>query len=140
LDNNSLNNTQNAQNSQNPQDTNTPTANNGSDFQPAAPADALNEKTDNLTVQKTGEPVSAGTTSKASDSMSMAWTFGILLLLIVAGYVFYKLFKETLDEAIESEQPTKVTSQKTQVSTPKKSTSKKKSTSNKRKKTSKKRK
>jgi len=134
---NSLNSTQNSQNSQNPQGTGNPGSSNGSDFQTTAPQDALNEGTENLSVQSTGDPLSGSVSNNANDSLPMSWIIGIFLIIIIGGFIFYKLLRETIEEATSPEPATKPRVVKSPA---KKTAASKKSSSNKRKKTSKKRK
>ncbi len=131
-------NTQNAQGSDNPQDTSTPRGNESSDFQETAPPNSLNESTENLTVETTGEPISGGSTNVVNEGLPTSWIVGIILIVVIGGYVFYKLLKETIEESTPEVAPSKATVKKSSSSTKpaSKSTAKKKSSPNKRKKSS----
>lgn len=94
-----LNATDNTQQNSNPQDAANPGASNGADFQSTAPATLLNEKEDNLTVQKTGDPVVGDQTQAAADSFPLGWAIGIVIAVVVGAIVLVMLLREAMEEA-----------------------------------------
>ncbi len=106
---NSLNNTSNTQDSQNPQGTATPGANNGADFQQTAPSDTLNQEAENLSVEKTGDPIT-GLVVKNSEAFPVGWAIAVVVMVVIAGWVLIRLLKEQADDDTPAAPPVRAVS------------------------------
>lgn len=92
-------NTQPATDVANPQDAGTSNgASNAADFQQTAPSETLRNEVDNLTVQETGEPATAGAVQTANDGMPMGWIITVVVMVIIGIIVLVKLIKESVEE------------------------------------------
>jgi cytochrome c-type biogenesis protein CcmH/NrfF len=121
----------------NPQNSTNPGASDGSDFQDTAPSDALNQQTDNLTVETTGEPIVAS--PKAEDtSLSLAWVVFIVVLVAIGIWMLIRLIQEQNSETKQAVPAAKPAVKDTKKVATKKAPAKKKSSTKTRKKTSKK--
>lgn len=116
---NPLNQTQEVTNTQNPQDVTSDGASNAADFQSTAPADALNQEAQSLSVQETGEPLSGTAAAEAASNAAWLWGVGIVLILIVAAVIIYRVLREEAeaDEA-EMARPAKAASAKSSSKKP----------------------
>lgn len=147
---NNLNETQSTPNTSNPQDA-VPAdgASNASDFQSTAPYDALNQEAENLTVQKTGDPLEAQSVSAVSDASVVFWVIFGVIVFALSLVLLFKLIKEGKedDAAVSSAasatstkpKATKTAAKKTPAKAKKASTKKKSAPNQRRKKSSAKR-
>ncbi len=142
---NELNRTQSTIPTSNPQGaTSTEGASNAADFQSTAPSEALNEQTESLSVQETGQPAE-GVATVAADGLSTLWIGIIVVVIAIGGWLLFKLLKETVEEesrpAPKPAAKTATTAKKaktTSKSSARKTTKKKSAPNQRRKKTTKK--
>lgn len=96
---NSLNNTSTTPDTANPQNASQSSGGNrAEDFQPAAEASALDENTQELSVQQTGEPREG--VAKLTDGANY-WAWGLIAVVVVVGLVWFVklLIEDTAPDA-----------------------------------------
>lgn len=99
----SLNQTQSTLQTSNPQDAVPASgASNSEDFQSTAPQETLNQQTESLSVQKTGDPLRGTTTAVVENGFSIMFV-AVIATLVVGAFILYKLMKETVEETSEPE-------------------------------------
>lgn len=115
-------------------------ASNSADFQSTAPKETLNQEAESLSVQQTGEPLKGVTASVMENGLSTIVVLTVIVLVVIGGWILYKLLREAVEENTEPAPKAKATVAKKTTTAKKapaiKSAVKKKSTSAQRKKKS----
>ncbi len=118
-----LNDTQSAPDTGNPQNVGeSANPSNGADFQQTAPQDLLKqEQRQSLSVQETGEPLPAGSSTVAVDGgLSLLWWALLIVLAVVVGSILaIRFLGEREDENITEESPKLASSSPSKSSTAK---------------------